>query len=69
MDWHRYGSYLRMQEVQRVIRVEPIRVASVKNLLSEPDEANEGTQRAGDHKAALKTVCDEVLSAMIVTEF
>lgn len=33
------------------------------NLLSQPHQADEGAQRAGDHKAALETVRKQVLSA------
>lgn len=33
------------------------------DLLSEPHQADEGAQSAGHHKAALETICKEVLSA------
>ena len=32
-------------------------------LLSEPHQADEGAQRASDHKTALEAVCKQVLPA------
>lgn len=43
--------------------VQPVRSAAVDDLLSEPHQADEGAQSAGDHKTALETICQQVVSA------
>lgn len=43
--------------------LQPLRSTTVDDLLSEPHQADEGAQSAGDHEAALETICKEVLSA------
>lgn len=43
--------------------LQPLRSTTVDDLLSEPHQADEGAQRAGNHKTALETVGKQVLSA------
>lgn len=53
---------------RRLILLQPLRGATVYDLLPEPHQADEGAQRACDHKTAMKTVGQQVLSADGTTE-
>lgn len=46
----------------RLVLLQPLRSATMDDLFSEPHQADECAQGAGDNKAALKTICKQVLS-------
>lgn len=48
---------------RRLVLLQPLRSSTVDDLLPEPHQADERTERAGDHEAALQTVGEQVLSA------
>lgn len=45
-----------------LVLLQPLRSATMDDLFSEPHQADECAQGAGDNKAALKTICKQVLS-------
>lgn len=53
----------------RLVLLQPLRGAAVDDLFSEPHQANERAQGAGDDEAALKTVGEQVLTVGAQTEF
>lgn len=53
----------------RLVLLQPLRSAAVDDLFSEPHQADERTQGAGDDETALKTVGEQVLTVETQTEF
>lgn len=53
---------------RRLVLLQPLRSAAMDYLFSEPHQANECTQGAGDDKAALKTIGEQVLTVETQTE-
>lgn len=46
-----------------LVLLQPLRCSTVDYLFSEPHQADKRTQGAGDNKAALQAICQQVLSA------
>lgn len=53
----------------RLVLLQPLRSAAVDDLFSEPHQADERTQGAGDDEAALETVGEQVLTVERQAEF